>query len=524
MGKTAARESDSPHARNYSRAALGLIVLGAAFHLFYSTHLELVGDEAYYWLWSRHPDICYLDKGPMIAWLIWLGTALFGQTVFGVRFFAVLLAGGTGWAIFLLGRRLFSERAAFWAVVIASVVPLFAVGASLMTIDTVYIFFWSWAAVAFWQAKDQIRVAPWVGTGALVGLGLLSKYTAAIELLSFAAFCLWHRPSRVHFRRATFWSMTGTAVLFLVPAIIWNVHHHWPTSDWLLQRGALDTGVKIHPAFVFSFLGEQALVVSPLLFAGLFYVLWRRDELRPLQPALTYAAALFLPLFTLYLLLSFHYLGPPNWTAAAYVGGIVLLAAGWIELVATRVWARRVVVVALLLASLETGILLDTRWLHLPHRVDPLDRARGSRRLAAAVAQAKQKSGARFIIADNYMTAALLSFYLPGQPETFVPKVARPLNQLELWSDYDRKFPRGAALIVSKKRKVPRRLQRTFTSCRSLGPVKVVDGDRTVGEYHLFIAQRDPEINAPRSVPIALATRPAADARPGPQIAHPGRQ
>ena len=235
-------ESGRSEARRSSRAAFVLIALGTVFHLAYSTHLELVGDEAYYWLWSRHPDICYLDKGPMIAWLIWAGTALFGQTVFGVRFFAVLLAGGTGIAMFLLARRLFSDRVAFWAIVVATVVPLFAVGASLMTIDTVYVFFWAWAALAFWRAKDQMRLGPWILTGALVGLGLLSKYTAAVELISFAAFCLWDRPSRVHLRRATFWSMVVTALLFLFPAIIWNQRHHWPTSDWLLHRGGLDNG------------------------------------------------------------------------------------------------------------------------------------------------------------------------------------------------------------------------------------------------------------------------------------------
>jgi hypothetical protein len=54
---------------------------------------------AYYWLWSRHPDICYLDKGPVIAWFILLDTKLFGQTVFGIRFFAVILATGTGIAL-----------------------------------------------------------------------------------------------------------------------------------------------------------------------------------------------------------------------------------------------------------------------------------------------------------------------------------------------------------------------------------------------------------------------------------------
>ena len=149
----------------------------------------------------------------MVAWFIRAGTSLFGQTVFGVRFFAVLLASGTGLGLYCLGKELFSPRIGFWAVVIASVIPLFAVGASLMTIDTVYIFFWTWAAWAFWHAKNETRLRWWVLTGVLVGLGLLSKYTAALELFSFAAFCLWYRPSRIHFRCPTFWIMTGVALV-----------------------------------------------------------------------------------------------------------------------------------------------------------------------------------------------------------------------------------------------------------------------------------------------------------------------
>ncbi len=105
----------------YARWAAVILVLGTIFRLWYSTHLELVGDEAYYWLWSRHPDYCYLDKGPVIAWFISAGTALFGQTVFGIRFFATLLALGTGIGIFFLARRLFSDRVAFWSVVAGGV-------------------------------------------------------------------------------------------------------------------------------------------------------------------------------------------------------------------------------------------------------------------------------------------------------------------------------------------------------------------------------------------------------------------
>ena len=474
----------------YFRAAFALIGLGTAFHLVYSTHLELVGDEAYYWLWSRHPDICYLDKGPMIAWLIWLGTALFGQTVFGVRFLAVLFAGGTGVAMFLLARRLFSDRVAFWSIVLATVIPLFAVGATLMTIDTVYVFFWAWAALAFWRAKDRPRLGPWILTGALVGLGLLAKYTAAIELISFVAFCLWHRPSRAHLRRATFWSMVATALLFLIPAIIWNFREHWPTSDWLLHRGGLDKSAALHPTFVFAFLGEQAGVISPLLFIGLLAFFFRPSFWRKPKPASLYVALLFLPLFGMYLLLSCRYHGPPNWTAAAYVGGIVLLAAEWSELAARQRWARWASIAALALATLETVILLETRWLNLPHRLDPLDRARGSRNLASAVAREQQLHGARFVIADNYMTAALLAFYLPGQPETFVPITARPLNQMELWPNYDQKRPNEDALIVAKRESAAHSLGKSFAQIVPLGTVQAIDGQRIVGRYYLFLGRR----------------------------------
>jgi hypothetical protein len=200
--------------------------------------------------------------------------------------------------------------------------------------------------------------------------------------------------------------------------------------------------------------------------------------------------ALFLPLFGLYLVLSLHYLGPPNWTAAAYLGGIVLLAAKWLDLATVHRWARWLAIVCLALAAVETAILLETRWLHLSHRLDPLDRARGSRSLAAAVAQRQQSTGAQFVIADNYMTASLLSFYLPGQPETFVPRVTRPLNQLELWSTYDQQFPAGDALIVAKRSTLPRSLGQSFTQLKPLGSFEAIDGSRRVGKFYLFLGQR----------------------------------
>jgi len=77
---------------------------------------------------------------------------------------------------------------------------------------------------------------------------------------------------------------------------------------------------------------------------------------------------------------------------------------------------------------LETAGLHETAWLRLPPGKDPLDRARGSRDLAAQIDSLMKRTGAVVVIADKYTTAALLSFYLGGQPDTFMPVSTAPYN------------------------------------------------------------------------------------------------
>ena len=66
----------------------GILVI-AAYRLWFALHLGLVADEAYYWLWAKNLAASYRDKGPGIAWAIAFSTWLFGDTVLGIRFFAV---------------------------------------------------------------------------------------------------------------------------------------------------------------------------------------------------------------------------------------------------------------------------------------------------------------------------------------------------------------------------------------------------------------------------------------------------
>src|SRR5436190_5018685 len=53
--------------------------------------------EAYYWTYAQHPALSYFDHPPMVAWLIWIGTTMFGDGAIGIRLCTWLCGVGTTW-------------------------------------------------------------------------------------------------------------------------------------------------------------------------------------------------------------------------------------------------------------------------------------------------------------------------------------------------------------------------------------------------------------------------------------------
>src|SRR3954468_10394226 len=99
---------------------IALLLLGGVAHVRYLTHdcpLDLSGDEAQYWDWSRNLDLRYYSKGPLVAYIIRASCAIFGDTMPAVRFPALLLGVGPSLFTYFLTAQLFrSERLALGAV------------------------------------------------------------------------------------------------------------------------------------------------------------------------------------------------------------------------------------------------------------------------------------------------------------------------------------------------------------------------------------------------------------------------
>src|SRR5437773_8949821 len=100
-------------------------------------------------------------------------TAIFAANGFGVRFFSPVLAAGTSLLLFYFARRLFGASAGLWVVIALNVTPIFNIGAFLMTIDALSIFFWLAAMFTFWLALEHSPSFSWHWplTGLLIEIG-----------------------------------------------------------------------------------------------------------------------------------------------------------------------------------------------------------------------------------------------------------------------------------------------------------------------------------------------------------------
>jgi len=176
--------------------AWSIVACAFVLRLVYLAQVELLPEETYYWNYSQHLDIGYLDHPPMVAWLIHLGTALFGDTELGVRTGALCSAVIASWFAFRLTRNLFGEASALLALLLMQVLPFLFLAGMLMTPDAPLTA--AWAASLYFLERALLggRTRAWWFAGVSVGLGLLSKYTIGLLVAATFVFLLADAPSR----------------------------------------------------------------------------------------------------------------------------------------------------------------------------------------------------------------------------------------------------------------------------------------------------------------------------------------
>src|SRR5262245_1519186 len=96
----------------------------------------------------------YLDKPPLLYWLVMLSYSVFGVSEAPARLIPALAVHGAILVVYLIGRRSVGERSGFWGGLLLTVAPGFTGMARLLTMDGLLTF---WVTLSLFATFEAVR-------------------------------------------------------------------------------------------------------------------------------------------------------------------------------------------------------------------------------------------------------------------------------------------------------------------------------------------------------------------------------
>jgi hypothetical protein len=243
-------------------------------------------DELYYLICGRHLAWGYVDHGPIVAVQARASELLFGRSLAGLRLLSAVAGAGrvflTGILAWTLGGRRPAQGLAMLGVLI---VPQYLGTDSFLSMNSFESVFWMVCLLALILierrrgsgiAGDSYQRL-WLLFGISAGIGLLNKPSMTFFLVALLAALLLTPQRRLLANR---WAVAGVLLMIVItlPNLIWQIHNHWPTLEFLDNGRVGDKNIKLSPV---AFALKQILNMGPLLVfiwgAGLVHLLRRRS-------------------------------------------------------------------------------------------------------------------------------------------------------------------------------------------------------------------------------------------------------
>jgi len=395
--------------------------------------LPLFGDEAFYWLESRHPAPAQDDVPGMTPWLIAFGGWLFGDGRLGVRLPFVLLGAFTAWWLTRIVAARFGAAAGWQAGLLALLLPLFALNGLLALPDVPLTLAVLVCVAALQRLAIDSRPGGWRWRAhGLLGLGLALGWLSHYRfLVLFAAAGLWLLVDPVGRRLlrqpATWLAGIAGCAIGLAPLAVQQIRsggagvafQFAERHPWRLQAEGLADPLL------------QAVATTPGLFVVLLAALWagwrRRDD--PAIATLCGVASMMLALFMLLAPFVDTERSRLHWPLPGWMLLAMLAPLAWAS------WSRPARLAASMAVAFAALVVLAVVLLLGLMAVAPgrlaatpmyLHNLAGWPAIATRVdADLRRLPPDTVLAADNFMLAAELSFELGGRP---VYSLDHPLN------------------------------------------------------------------------------------------------
>jgi hypothetical protein len=419
---TAPSDQASQKQRRQLLAVGALIAVLTLMRVMYAGVIELRTDEAYYWTWSKEDVLSFLDHPPMIAWFIRFGTAIFGDTNFGVRLAGLLAMLITQLLLADIVRRvthdiravvlavLMPEAALYYGLLMAKVAP----DVALIPFAVAMV----WALVRLVESDDARW---WLAAGVFAGFALLSKFTAVMLVPAVLAFMLFPDWRRRWITSPYPWAAALIAVALFSPVLIWNVQHDWASFRFQSVRAVATHELSLRT--VGDFFGLQFFLVGPILLpvvlSAATLTAWRAVRRRD-AIAILLGTCVIVP-FGYFLWKSLTLRIGDTWPmfmwplgfAAAAVNIAMLPREGWPAwmIKSTIAWTNAAIASGVVLVAGTFLYSVASPW-NFFGKADPIGGEAGYEQIASRAQAEMQKIGATWIAATDYRTYAMLRWYL----------------------------------------------------------------------------------------------------------------
>lgn len=299
----------------------------------YISLVQISGDEAYLWQWTRHLDWCFYDQPAFIAYQIKLTTSLFGDNAFGIRFASPLYSGIMAWLIYHWCREVWEDGwIGVYAGFIFLFIPVTALGAVYTSVDIGLAMWWLLATYSLWRAVNCCSRVWWYIAGLFFLAGLMTKYLMLFWLPAVAIYLLWDERTRKWWKRIDPYLMVLIGALYSIPFFIWNVKNDWAVVAFNFSRRHTDTRLTLDHAG--QLLGTQFLLASPIILVCLVFAFVRafRKARSSQDTGGLYKLLLVMSLtaMAILLILSIRLRVGPHWAAVGYSCAAMILAL-WIR-------------------------------------------------------------------------------------------------------------------------------------------------------------------------------------------------
>ena len=214
----------------------------------------------------------YVEYPPVTPALARLALEVFGESLRGVRLVAVLAQSAAVVVTGLIARELGGSRPVQVVAALAVATASASVFMSGMMMYVSVEYLW-WVLAAYFIVRrlrtgDERR---WLAVGAVIGLGVMTKYTAAL-LAGGVGLGVLLTPLRRDLRSKWLWAGAALSLLVFAPNLYWQVSHDFISIDFLKDIHARDVRIGRTNSFL---VGQLYITTNPFTLpvwlAGLAY-------------------------------------------------------------------------------------------------------------------------------------------------------------------------------------------------------------------------------------------------------------